>query len=339
MTRVREFVSRNANVLITVAAFIAMFGGASVAYRNFLSPQVFMNLLIDNAHLGIIAIGMTLVISSGSGGIDLSVGAIMGLTTMIVSSLAMKAHVSPLLIIPFVLVVGMTLGFGMGCMIQFFRVPPFIATLAGQYFARGLCNLISLDQIQVTQGFFYDIAQLRIWVGPHTAVSVNVVIYAIVLIVALWFARFSRTGRVIYAMGGSEQSAILMGLPVKRAKLAVYTISGFCSALAGIVFIIYMGSGYVKHGEGLEMDAIASAVIGGTLLTGGVGPLLGTVFGTFIMGTIQTIINFQGTLSAWWTRIVIGILIMVSILIQNILGKAKRGKAKAVVKQDTKDAA
>jgi galactofuranose transport system permease protein len=328
MNQLKNFAERNARVLITMAAFVLIFGVASAVYPNFLSLRNFTNLLINSSYLGIVAIGMTLVISTGSGGIDLSVGAVMGLATMIISAMSMKAHLPPAVIIPVVLIVGLGLGFGMGCMIEYWKVPPFIATLAGQYFARGMCNLISLDQIQITHGFFYDAASVRIMVNPFGSefISANVVIFFVLLAAALVFAKYSRTGRVIYAMGGNEQSANLMGLPVKRSKLSAYAISGFCSALAGIAFIIFQGTGHVKNGEGLEMDAIAAAVIGGTLLTGGVGPLFGTFFGVLIMGTIQSILSFQGNLSSWWTKIVVGLLIMVSILIQNI-GNALRGRS------------
>jgi galactofuranose transport system permease protein len=327
MNNLRKFVNQNARVLITLASFVLIFGIASIFYRYFFSLKNLTNMLINNAYIGIIAVGMTLVISSGSGGIDLSVGSVMGLATMIISAMSMRAHLPPAVIIPFVLFVGAVLGLGMGCMIQYWKVPPFIATLAGQYFARGMCNLISLDQIQITHGFFYDVALVRIPPYGPDFISVNVIIFLAVLAAGLVFAKFTRTGRVIYAMGGNEQSAALMGLPVKRTKLTVYAISGFCSALAGIAFIFFQPTGDVKTGNGFEMDAITAAVIGGTLLSGGFGPIMGTFFGVLIMGTIQSIINFQGTLSSWWTKIVYGLLILVSILIQNFIDDARKGKS------------
>jgi simple sugar transport system permease protein len=120
----------------------------------------------------------------------------------------------------------------------------------------------------------------------------------------------------VYAIGGSEQSALLMGLSVPRTKVLVYTFSGLCSALAGVVFTFYMLSGYGLHAGGMEMDAISATVIGGTLLTGGFGNVVGTMFGVLIYGTIQTLIMFQGTLSSWWTKIVMGLLLLVFCLLQ-----------------------
>jgi galactofuranose transport system permease protein len=314
---------------VTILVFLIMFFGASLLYPSFLSLQVFLNLFIDNAFLGIIAIGMTMVIISGSGGIDLSVGSVMGLTTMIVSAL-LAAGWDPFLVITVALLAGATLGLGMGCLIQFFKVPPFIATLAGYFFARGMCYIVSLDQIPVTNDTFVGMSGFQLALPWDTHVTLSVIIYAVVIAAGIFLTRYSRFGRVLYAMGGNEQSATLMGLPVARTRVIVYTISGFCSALGGIVFTLYMLSGYALHGQGLEMDAIASAVIGGTLLSGGIGSVTGTVFGTLILGTIQTIISFDGTLSSWWTKIIVGLLIFFSILFQWFFGLLKKGRKKGI---------
>jgi simple sugar transport system permease protein len=114
-----------------------------------------------------------------------------------------------------------------------------------------------------------------------------------------------------------------MGLPVARTRIGVYTISGFCSALGGVLLSFYMLSGYGLHAVGMELDAIAAVVIGGTLLTGGSGFLLGTVLGVLVLGLIQTIITFQGTLSSWWTRIVIGVLLFAFILLQRTVARRR----------------
>lgn len=322
---------RRWNVGVVALVFILMFGGASILYPSFFSLQVFLNLFIDNAFLGIIAIGMTLVIISGNGGIDLSVGSVLGLTTMIVSSM-LAAGIDASFVLPFALLVGTVLGLGMGSLIQFFKVPPFIATLAGFFFARGMCYIISLDQISVTNDFMVNMSAFYIPITEDTHITISVVVYVAVILAAVFFTRMTRTGRVLYAMGGNEQSALLMGLPVARTRVMVYGISGFCSALGGIIFTFYMLSGYALHGKGLELDAIASAVIGGTLLTGGVGSIVGTVIGTMILGTIQTIISFDGTLSSWWTKIIIGLLIFFSIFIQWAISALRKasGKREAV---------
>ncbi|WP_455383413.1 galactofuranose ABC transporter, permease protein YjfF, partial [Salinispira pacifica] len=272
-------------------------------------------------------IGMTFVIISG--GIDLSVGSMIALTTMISASLLENAHMNPFLVMAIALLSGSTLGFLMGAIIQFFDAPPFIVTLAGQFLARGLCYVISIDSISIKNTTYEAISQARIHLPGGSFISINVVIFLVVIAAAIYLAHYTRFGRTIYAIGGNEQSAVLMGLPVARTKVLIYTMSGFCSSLAGIVMTFYMLSGYGLHAKGMELDAIFAAVIGGTLLTGGVGYVAGTVFGTLIYGTIQSIITFQGTLSSWWTRIVIGLLIFVFILLHSLFtSREKRIGAK-----------
>ena len=148
-----------------------------------------------------------------------------------------------------------------------------------------------------------------------------------IFLLALFVAHYTKFGRFIYALGGDEQSATLMGLPVARTKVLIYTVSGFCSALAGVVFTFYMLSGYGLHAVGMELDAIAAVVIGGTLLTGGVGYVAGTLFGVLMLGIIQTLISFDGTLSSWWTRIVVGVLLFAFCLLQRLLSR-RSGKAR-----------
>jgi len=315
------------SLTITIGLFILMYGLGAYLYTGFLSLQVFLNLFIDNAFLCVTAVGMTFVIISG--GIDLSVGSVIALTTMISAYLVQNAHWSPTLVIPLVLLVGSLLGFAMGYMIQFYRLPPFIVTLAGMFLARGLCYVISINSITIDTDFYTKVAQYHIPVGADAFISVNVIIFVAVVAVAVFLAHYTRFGRTVYAIGGNEQSAVLMGLPVARTKVLIYTLNGFCSALAGVVFTFYMLSGYGLHAMGMEMDAIASAVIGGTLLTGGVGYVLGTMFGVLILGTIQTLIVFQGTLSSWWTKIVIGILLFLFCLLQRVFESSKGARDKS----------
>ena len=146
---------------------------------------------------------------------------------------------------------------------------------------------------------------------------------------AIYVAHFTRFGRNVYAIGGNERSALLMGLPVARTKVGVYALSGFCSALGGVVFTLYVLSGYGLQAQGMELDAIAATVIGGTLLTGGVGYVIGSVFGVGILGTIQVLITFDGTLSSWWTRIVIGALLCVFCVLQRVIERHARRRTAA----------
>lgn len=308
-------------ILVTFGLLAVMFAAGSFRYTGFFSAQVLFNLLIDNAFLIITAVGMTFVIVSG--GIDLSVGSVIALTTMVSASLVEQHGWSPAVVIPLVLVMGAAFGTVMGAIIHYFKIQPFIVTLAGMFLARGLCYIISIDTITITNGFFTKVAQTKISLPGGSFISVNVVIALVVVAAAIYLAHYTRFGRNAYAIGGSEQSALLMGLPVARTKILIYTFSGFCSALAGVVFTFYMLSGYGLHAMGLELDTIAAVVIGGTLLTGGVGYVAGTLIGVLIQGVIQTIISFEGTLSSWWTKIVIGLLLFVFILFQRLLSERR----------------
>ena len=304
-------------LLGTVAVFVLTAGYGSLAYPSFFSAQVFLNLLIDNAFLCIVGVGMTFVILSG--GIDLSVGAVIALTTMVSAALVEHHHWSAALAIPLVLALGTAFGALMGWLIERFRLQPFIVTLAGMFLARGLCYLISIDSISITDTHYTAIAQARVplW-GESASLTVGALVALATVAVGIYLAHWSAFGRTVYAIGGSEASAMLMGLPVARTTVLVYTFSGFCSALAGVVFTFYMLSGYGLHAVGLELDAIAAVVIGGTLLSGGVGYVIGTLFGVLILGIIQTLISFDGSLSSWWTRIVIGALLFVFCLLQRL---------------------
>lgn len=298
----------------TVSLFVLVATLGSVFYDGFFSAQVFLNLLIDNAFLIVVAVGMTFVILSG--GIDLSVGSVIALTTMVSASLVEKHGWSPAVVIPLVLLMGTAFGAFMGLLIERFRLQPFIVTLAGMFLARGLCYLISIDSISITNAFYSEVSQIRIPVWGEASLSISAVIAVAVLLAAVFIAHCTPFGRTVYAIGGSEHSAMLMGLPVRSTLVGVYTLSGFCSALAGVIFTFYMLSGYGLHALGLELDAIAAVVIGGTLLTGGVGYVAGTLFGVLMLGIIQTLISFDGTLSSWWTRIVVGALLFVFCLLQ-----------------------
>jgi len=320
MTR-RLLNNRNLSILVILALFVIMFGWGSVAYTGFFSLQNFLNLFIDNAYLLIIAVGMTFVIISG--GIDLSVGSMLGLSTMLSASLVQKSQLNPLLVILIVLLIGTALGFFMGCLIQLFDLPPFIITLAGLYLGRGLCYVVSIDTIAINNSFFQAAAHSQIKLLDNSFISPSVVIALVVIAAGAYVLRFTRFGRTIYAIGGNEQSALLMGLPVTRTKIGIYALSGFCSALAGVVFTFYTLSGYALDGKGMELDAIATVVIGGTLLTGGAGSVFGTVVGVLVYGTIQVLIVFQGTLNSWWTRIAIGFLVFLFCFLQRLFETRK----------------
>jgi len=307
--------------LVTVILLVAMLGIGGAAYPGFLSLQVGFNLLIDNAFLLVVAIGMGFVILSG--GIDLSVGSVLALSTMITAWLLQTAHWHPALVILTVLALGALFGGAMGLIIHAFKLQPFIVTLAGMFLARGLCYLISIESITIDQPFFVAASQTQMpFLGGF--LSPGAVIALVVLLLAIWLAHYTAFGRAVYAVGGNEQSAAMMGLNVGATRVGVYALSGLCAALGGVLFSFYMLSGYGLHGQGLELDAIAAVVIGGTLLTGGYGYIAGALSGVLVLGAIQTLIAFDGTLSSWWTRIVIGGLLFVFCVVQRLFG----GRAK-----------
>lgn len=301
----------------SVALFFAMVAFGGISYDGFLSPQVFLNLIVDNAFLFIVAIGMTFVIISG--GIDLSVGSVLALTTMLAASLTEKAGWNPAVVVPLLLVGGAAFGAAQGFLIHRYKLQPFIVTLAGMFLARGLCYVIDTESIPLRHPFFTSLAEIRIPLGGGTSLSSGALLAVLVIVAALWIAHATRFGRTVYAIGGNAKSATLMGLPVGRTMVGVYAMSGFCAALAGLVMTLYMLSGYSLHATGLELDAIAAVVIGGTLLTGGIGYVAGTCVGVLILGIIQTLVIFNGTLSSWWTRIVVGALLFAFCLSQRLI--------------------
>ena len=309
-------------LLTTITIFILAYFIGSQMYPAMQKPQAFFNLFINNGSLLIVGIGMTFVMLTG--GIDLSVGGVLALTTA-ASAALLKDGTSPAVVMPLMLIMGTALGFTLGCIVHFFKVQAFIVTLMGLFFARGMAYIISLSSVTINDSFYKSLAltQIPIPFIEKAYVYIPSLVGPLLLLVAIYLAYFTRFGRTVYAIGNNEQSARLMGLPVGRTKIAVYAFSGFCSALAGIVFSISLLAGYGQFGTGLELDAIASVVMGGTLLTGGVGNVIGTLFGVLIEGTIITILQYNGTLSSWWTRMGVGVLTLIFIGVQSLFYRKK----------------
>ncbi|GAA2217181.1 sugar ABC transporter permease YjfF [Promicromonospora sukumoe] len=296
-----------------VLALMLVVGGTR--YENFLTPAVISNLFINNAHLIVLAVGMTFVILTG--GIDLSVGSVLALSTVITAAL-LQAGLPVAVVIPLAVLAGTVIGLAHGVMIHYFQVQPFVATLAGMFLARGLCFLIAPESIGIADPAFIELATWVQIFGQWRMTS-SVLIALIVVGLGFLVLHFTRFGRTVYAIGGGEQSALLMGLPVARTKVLAYVVSGTFAGLGGLLFAMFSRSGYSLTGVGMELDAIAAVVIGGTLLTGGTGFVLGSVLGVLVLGLIQTIITFEGTLSSWWTKIVIGVLLLIFVLLQRVL--------------------
>lgn len=304
------------SIYATIGLFILLFLIGSIMYNGFFSAQVMSNLFIDNAYLIVVAIGETLTILTG--GIDLSVGSMIAFVSMITADL-LKKGVNPFLVMGFVLLVGIIFGTIQGFLIQKFKLHPWIVTLAGMFFARGASYIISIDTITINNPVFTQISGFRIPVAPGAFVSINVIVSLIIVVLSIYLLKYTKFGRTVYAIGGNENSAMLMGLPVAKTKILVYTLSGFCSSLGGLLFTIYTLSGYGLHCNGMEMDAIASCVIGGILLTGGSGYPIGPLFGVLTTGIIQSLIMFDGTLNSWWTKIAVGMLLFIFIVLQRVI--------------------
>ncbi len=321
--RISRFLIQNGGVLLPFAVFIVVFFIGGRLYPAMQKPQVFFNLFINDSSLLLVSIGMTLVILTG--GIDLSVGGVIALVTT-ASAVMLRSGVSAFVVMPLMIVIGVALGTFLGWIIQDLKVQPFIATLMGLFFARGLAYIISLISVPIKNEVYKAIALTPIYIPflPKTYIYATTLVGPIMLLVAIYLTNFTRFGRTIYAIGSNEQSAMLMGLPVRRVKIMVYAFSGFCSALAGIVFSISLLAGYGQFATGMELDAIAAVVIGGTALTGGVGNVIGTLFGVLIHGTTVSILQFNGTLSSWWTRIVVGVLTLLAIGVQSFFYVRKK---------------
>ncbi len=309
-------------IAITASVLLLLCLGAGLKFENFLSMRVFANLLADNAFLGVVAVGLTFVILTG--GIDLSVGSMVGLSSIMAAKLVGTAHLHPILALSIPLVVGAVIGLSHGVLIARFGLPPFLVTLAGLFFCRGISLWISRESIQIDHPWFHDLTSWSLSLPGKGALTAPAIGFLIVLAVGIWLARQSRFGRTVYAIGGNSASARLMGLPVQTTLISAYALSGFCAALGGALFTLYTSSGNAISGTGLELDAIAAVVIGGTLLTGGYGSVFGTFLGILILGVVQTAITFQGTLSSWWTRILIGVLLLCFMLVQKAIESAAR---------------
>ena len=278
--------SRHSSLMPTFAAIvilIVLLVGAQLAFGNFITPRNLSALLLNNAYLLILAVGLTFVILTG--GIDLSVGSVMAFTGILCAKL-LADGLPAIVAIPLMLLGGAAIGLLIGVLVHYFDVQPFIASLAGLFLARGLAFVVSLSSIRVEDPAVLWLQRTRLTVGDWYLTPTGILALLIVAI-GVFVTQWTRFGRTIYAIGGNEQSARLMGLPVARTKILVYVISGVCGGLAGLVLTAYSGAGYPLNGVGTELDAIAAVVIGGTLLTGGSGYVIGSMIGVLVYGVHQ----------------------------------------------------
>jgi galactofuranose transport system permease protein len=309
--------SRFLSLGATLVVFIGLYLVGWSRFPSFGSTVILSNVLYDNAFLGIAAVGMTFVILSG--GIDLSVGSVIAFIGVFCALLIQNNNVHPLVAFALALGMGTLYGSIMGAIIHYFKIPPFIVTLAGMFLARGSIFLLTTESVGISHPFYLQIYDISIRFPDGGKLSFLAMIFLFVLVAGVFVAHYTNFGRNIYALGGNENAALLLGVPIARTTIGIYALSGFLAALSGIVYSLYTSSGYPLATQGVELDAIAAVVIGGTLLSGGVGFVAGTAIGLLIQGIIQVYITFDGSLNSWWTKIVIGFLLFVFIALQKFL--------------------
>ena len=318
---IRQWVRLHLDFLPTLAAvviFIAMIVYGEAAYGRILQFNTLSNLLINNAHVIILAVALTFVILTG--GIDLSVGAVIAFSS-VSGVMLINAGWNPWLVTVLMIVIGSLFGLGSGVLIRYFNVQPFIATLAMMFLARGLASILSTvpERLADESPLRSLGAQFKLIDGPKVndlVLTPGVIIAVVIVAIAFFVLHRTRFGRTVYAMGESEQSAALMGLAVNRGKLWVYVISGTLAGLAGVVYTARLGSAQNITGIGWELDAIAATVIGGTLLTGGAGFVLGSVIGALVLGLMNVLITRDGGIRPEATTIITGGILLVFVLLQ-----------------------
>lgn len=344
----KKFNSNTFLFIITIVLFVAMYVAGMIIFneQGFAKPQMFMNLFISNAGLIVIGCGMTIVMITG--GIDISVGSVTALVCMVSAYAMENKGMSPYLALLFSLGIGLLFGLLQGYLIAYLDIQPFIVTLAGLFLGRGLTAMVSTDMISIKNELFQKWATFRINLpfgttnrrGKFTPAYIypSVIIAIVIVILIAIMLKYSKFGRKLYAIGGNQQSALMMGLNVKKTKFEAYILDGLLCGIGGFLFCLNSCAGFVEQAKGLEMDAISAAVIGGTLLSGGVGTVVGTTFGVMIKGTITSLITTQGTLSSWWVRIVLSALLCFFIVLQAIFARMKK-KGPKTTKKTAKAAA
>jgi len=328
-------------LLITIALFAALYAGGCIAYshKGFTHLQTFLNILITNAGLICVACGLTIVMLTA--GIDISVGALIAMDCMLLA-VGMRSGISAVVMVLVVLAIGVAFGMFQGFMVGYLEIQPFIVTMAGMFFCRGMTAVICTEQVSITEQsspLFYAWAntKIRLPFGSYINskgveiipyIRPSVVIALLVLAFTFFMLRFTKLGRTFYAIGGNATSAAMMGLNVKKTKMRAYMLSSILCSIGAICYCLNTMAGSVSQALGLEMDAISSAVIGGTLLTGGVGNVIGSFFGVLINGTISSIVKTNGKLASSWPNILTAALLFVFIVIQSLFALVRRMKSR-----------
>ena len=324
----------NLLLTITIAVFFLLYIGAIIFLGSgFLKPQTFFNILNANAALIILACGMSLVMITG--GIDISVGGVTALVSMCCAVYLDYKGGNVFVAVIIALAVGLAFGAFQGFLVAYLDIQPFIVTLAGMFFARGMTTIVNTSPFNVENEAFVALKLTRVNVpgmgsvnklGKYVPayVEIGVIVALLVVIVMFVLLRWAKIGRNFYAVGGNKQSALMLGINVRRTKFLSHLICGLLAGIGGFVYFLHVGSGSPSHATGAEMDAIASSIIGGTMLTGGVGNVLGTFFGVLSLSTIQNIVSSVGFDEAWWTGITKAVMLCLFLVIQSVVMSVRK---------------
>ena len=327
--KLKNMSDTNLLLLITVIVFFLMYIGAIVFQGGgFLKPQTFFNILNANAALLIASCGLSIVMLTGC--IDISVGGVAALVSMCCA--VYLDHMGGNVVVSLLIAIGIGLAFGIvqGYLVAYLDIQPFIVSLAGMFFARGMTTIVHTNPFNVENKAFVALKDTRVVVpgmgtvnriGKYVDAYVEIgVVVAVLLVILLFFVlRYTKLGRSFYAVGGNRQSALMLGINVKRTRFLAHLICGLLAGIGGYVYFLHVGSGAASHATGMEMNAIASSIIGGTLLTGGVGNIIGTFFGVMSLSTIQNIVSSAGLDQAWWTGITVAAMLCLFLVIQSVI--------------------
>ena len=319
----------NLLLMITIIVFFVMYLSAMLFIGGgFLRPQTFFNILNENAALIILSCGMSIVMITG--GIDISVGRMTALVSMCCAVNLDYQNGTILTSILIALAVGLAFGIVQGYLVAYLEIQPFIVTLAGMFFAKGMTTIVNATMFNVENEAFQALKGTRIYIPGvgytnrlgnfvQSYVEIGVIIALVIVVLLFIMLRWTRFGRSLYAVGGNPQSASMLGINVRRTKFMAHLLCSVLAGIGGYVYFMHVGSGSPSHATGAEMNAIASSIIGGTMLSGGVGNIIGTFFGVLSLSTIKNIVTLLGLDEAWWTNITVAIMICIFLVVQSVV--------------------
>ncbi len=321
---------------ITICSFVVMYLLAMIIWGGgFLNPQQFLDIFNNNSYLIVISCGLTIVMITG--GIDISVGGTIALITMSSVVYMQKYNGGVLSAVLISLGIGLAMGIVQGGLVSYLKIQPFIVTLAGMFFTRGMTTIVSKEPVTAKNEVFLALKETYLnipGVGRYAKngtfipayIEIGVVI-AIVVVLLLWVTlKWTRFGRNLYAVGGNSESALMLGINVQKTQFFAYVLCGLLAGISGFIYLLHTGAGNASNATQAEMQAIASSIIGGTLLSGGVGSVIGTLFGVMSLKTISNIVVASGLREPYWQSITTGLMLCFFILLQSIILASRKKK-------------